>query len=118
MILAAYHERPSLRGLTCVFGVARNTVNSWLKKAGRSPPLAQTLLPAQSGEPLELDELWSFVSNTSKAMASPVARTSGGSGWPFAVGRSRLSPTALADLEDAIGGRGRRTCRLAISCPG
>jgi transposase-like protein len=31
-ILRAYHERSSLRGLTRTFGVARNTVSSWLKK--------------------------------------------------------------------------------------
>lgn len=40
LILAAYHERPSLRGLCRVFGVARNTVASWLKK---SPPVAPAL---------------------------------------------------------------------------
>ena len=33
LILAAYHERMSLRGLTRVFGVARNTVSAWLKKS-------------------------------------------------------------------------------------
>jgi transposase-like protein len=32
-ILRAYHERSSLRGLTRTFGVARNTVSSWLKKS-------------------------------------------------------------------------------------
>ena len=32
-ILRAYHERASLRGLTRVFGVSRNTVSSWLKKS-------------------------------------------------------------------------------------
>ena len=31
-ILLAYQERSSLRGLTRTFGVARNTVSSWLKK--------------------------------------------------------------------------------------
>lgn len=31
-ILRAYQERSSLRGLTRTFGVARNTVSSWLKK--------------------------------------------------------------------------------------
>ena len=30
-ILRAYEERSSLRGLTRTFGVARNTVSSWLK---------------------------------------------------------------------------------------
>ncbi len=32
IILRAYQERSSLRGLTRTFGVARNTVSSWLKK--------------------------------------------------------------------------------------
>jgi len=32
-ILRSYHERSSLRGLTRTFGVARNTVSSWLKKS-------------------------------------------------------------------------------------
>ena len=32
-ILRAYHERTSLRGLTRIFGVSRNTVNAWLKKS-------------------------------------------------------------------------------------
>ena len=31
-ILRAYEERSSLRGLTRTFGVARNTVSTWLKK--------------------------------------------------------------------------------------
>jgi transposase-like protein len=33
LILAAYQERPSIRGLRRVFGVARNTVAAWLKKS-------------------------------------------------------------------------------------
>ncbi len=32
-ILRAYHERTSLRGLTRIFGVSRQTVTSWLKKS-------------------------------------------------------------------------------------
>ena len=31
-ILRAYQERSSLRGLTRMFGVSRNTVSKWLKK--------------------------------------------------------------------------------------
>ncbi len=31
-ILRAYDERSSLRGLTRTFGVARNTVTTWIKK--------------------------------------------------------------------------------------
>ena len=37
VILAAYHERPSLRGLTRIFGVSRNTVSTWLKKSQEPP---------------------------------------------------------------------------------
>ncbi len=32
LILRAYDERSSLRGLTRTFGVARNTVTTWIKK--------------------------------------------------------------------------------------
>jgi len=32
-ILRAYHERTSLRGLSRIFGVSRNTVTRWLKKS-------------------------------------------------------------------------------------
>ena len=33
-ILAAYYERPSMRGLERIFGVARQTLAGWLKKGG------------------------------------------------------------------------------------
>jgi transposase-like protein len=33
LILSAYHERPSLRGISRIFGVSRNTVSAWLKKS-------------------------------------------------------------------------------------
>jgi transposase-like protein len=33
-ILRAYEERTSLRGLTRIFGVSRQTVTAWLKKSG------------------------------------------------------------------------------------
>ncbi len=32
-ILAAYHERGSMRARTRIFGVSRNTVLAWLKKS-------------------------------------------------------------------------------------
>lgn len=39
-ILAAYQERTSLRGLSRIFGVSRNTVSTWLKEQAEalSPP--------------------------------------------------------------------------------
>ena len=65
VILAAYHKRPSLRGLTRIFGVSRTTVRAWLeawlKKVSHLPPLAKMLAPAVEGDVLEMDELWSFV---------------------------------------------------------
>ena len=61
-ILYAYQERTSLRGLTRVFGVFRQTVTAWLKKAQALPPLASTLAPPQKADELELDKMWTFVS--------------------------------------------------------
>ncbi len=43
-ILAAYHERGSLRAMKRIFGVSPNTVIAWLKKAANLPPLKKTLL--------------------------------------------------------------------------
>jgi insertion element IS1 protein InsB len=37
------------------------------KKAAACPPLSQTLLPAEPGDVLELDELWSFVGSKANA---------------------------------------------------
>ncbi len=36
-MLAAYHERSSLRGLVRIFGVSRTTVSTWLKKSLAAP---------------------------------------------------------------------------------
>ncbi len=35
-ILNAYYERPSMRGIERIFGVARQTLASWLKKSPHS----------------------------------------------------------------------------------
>lgn len=48
-ILAAYQERTSLRGLTRIFGVSRNTVSAWLKERAEAlPPLEETLTLAEA----------------------------------------------------------------------
>jgi insertion element IS1 protein InsB len=61
-ILRAYQERPSMRGIQRIFGTARPTLARWLThKAQTAPTVAETLAPVQSGDALELDELWSFV---------------------------------------------------------
>lgn len=61
-VLATYQERASLRGLTRIFGVSRNTVTSWLRQQAEAlSPLEETVALAEGDEVLELDELWSFV---------------------------------------------------------
>ncbi len=60
-VLASYHERASMRGVSRIFGISRETLNGWLKKAKNLPPLTAPLRPATEGDVLELDELWSFV---------------------------------------------------------
>jgi transposase-like protein len=52
MILRAYQERSSLRGLERAFGVARSTVIDWLKEAQRLTALTQTLVPAIPSDPV------------------------------------------------------------------
>ena len=48
-ILDTYKERASLRGLTRICGVARQTVLGWLKElAQRLPDLKDTLVPPQA----------------------------------------------------------------------
>jgi len=38
-ILAAYRERPSMRGISRLYGISRNTLSSWLqKKSNRNQP--------------------------------------------------------------------------------
>lgn len=62
-VLKAYRERMSLRGIQRVFGVWRTTVLRWLEARVRQlPTLVETLLPAQTDDVLELDELVTFVS--------------------------------------------------------
>ena len=48
-IVAAYYERPSLRGIERLFGVARQTVATWLKKSG-PPPSGQSHAAARAGQ--------------------------------------------------------------------
>lgn len=60
-ILSAYQERSSMRGIQRTFGVSRPTLASWLKKDERNPKVEETLLPADSEDVLEADEMWSFV---------------------------------------------------------
>jgi len=62
LILRAYQERISLRGLSRLFGIHRQTIARWIREHVASlPPLISTLLPAQPDDVLEIDEAWSFV---------------------------------------------------------
>ena len=66
LILRAYQERTSMRGVERIFGTARQTLARWLReKAARLPALEATLLAAAPDDVLELDELWSFVDKKS-----------------------------------------------------
>lgn len=62
LVLRAYRERASMRGIKRIFGIARQTLARWLKEeAAKLPDLAETLASPQEDDVLELDELWSFV---------------------------------------------------------
>ncbi|MEM6431590.1 MAG: IS1 family transposase [Deinococcota bacterium] len=60
-ILAAYQERPSMRGISRIYGVSRQTLATWLKKKACECDLKESLVAAQPDDVLELDEVWSFV---------------------------------------------------------
>lgn len=62
IILKAYQERMSLRGLARVFGILRQSIARWIKEHVQGlPSLRATMLPAQLSDVLEFDETWSFV---------------------------------------------------------
>ena len=62
IILKAYQERMSLRGLARVFDVHRQSISKWITRHVKGlPDFQQTVLPAQPGDVLEFDEAWSFV---------------------------------------------------------
>jgi insertion element IS1 protein InsB len=62
IILSAYQERISLRGLSRVFDIHRQGISRWIVKHMKSlPKLKETFLPANPDDVLEHDEAWSFV---------------------------------------------------------
>ncbi len=62
LILRAYRERASIRGIERIFGIARQTLARWIsEKADALPKLATTLEKAEANDILELDKSWSFV---------------------------------------------------------
>lgn len=62
LILKAYQERVSLRGLSRLFDVHRQSISRWIKEHVHNlPNLKETLLSARPDDVLEYDEAWSFV---------------------------------------------------------
>ena len=56
-----------MRGLERIFEVSRHTVAEWIKDMVRKlPNLKDTLVPAEPGDVLELDEAWSLCSKRLK----------------------------------------------------
>ncbi len=101
-VLAAYHERCSLRGVCRIFAnavghISRQTLITWLKtKAALLPPLGDTLAPALPDDVLELDETWSFIRQRKHRR------------WVW-LAQCRRTRQVMAYV---IGGRGQRECRL------
>ena len=68
-VLRSYAERASLRGLSRIYGVARQTAMKWVQAQAQGlPSLLDSLLPKQRGAVLEVDELWSFVERKDNAV--------------------------------------------------
>jgi len=67
-ILAAYFERPSMRGIARIFHISRNTLRDWLVQEGeKNLDLSETLQDVPtSGDILEYDELQHFVKKKAK----------------------------------------------------
>ena len=64
MIMNAYFERPSMRGIERMFNVSRHTLSSWLKKAAALPEntsLSACIIDVPSDDILEFDEVHSYV---------------------------------------------------------
>lgn len=62
IILSAYQERVSLRGLKRIFDMARQSISRWIVEQVKGlPKLKDTLLPAEPEVVLEWHEAWSFV---------------------------------------------------------
>lgn len=47
-ILAAYRERPSMRGIARVFGISRSTLVAWLKKSPATTALESELVTGRT----------------------------------------------------------------------
>ena len=101
-VLAAYEDRMSTRGIRRTFGVYYQTLMRWVgEKIQGLPASTDTLLPAQNGDVLELDELWSFVQSKAQTLWLWVAlcrRTRQIVAWSL----GDRSEEAAADLRAAL----------------
>ena len=67
-VLRAYRERRSLRGVTRLFAMARQTGARWLTTHVQNlPEVKESLLPAAPEEVLDLEEMWRGVRNKEQA---------------------------------------------------
>ena len=67
-VLRAYLERRSLRGVTRLFALARQTGARWLTTHVQNlPEVKASLLPAAPEEVLDLEEMWRGVRNKEQA---------------------------------------------------
>ena len=94
LILRAYQERASMRGVERIFGTVRQTLPRWIQeKAAKLPAMEATLLAAEPDDVLELDELWSFVRTK---------RNQRWSGLPSVVEPDRSSPASSATAAPTV----------------
>ena len=86
-ILAAYRERPSMRGISRLYGISRNTLASWLqKKSSRNQTWKRPFYQPRKTMCLNwMSYVHSFV----------FARTNAGSGLCFVAEHARSSPSWL-----------------------
>ena len=62
LVISAYLERMSMRGIQRVFGVHPETLGRWLLEYSEKMPYLEEILDeSDENDILELDELWSFV---------------------------------------------------------
>jgi len=97
IILSADQERISLRDLSRVFEVHRQSISRWIVEHVKSLPKLNkdTLLPAQADDVLEYDEAWSFV----------LKKVNKGLLWTVLCRRTRQI------IAIVIGDRSEKTCR-------
>ncbi len=104
-ILRAYQERPSMRGISRIFGVSRNALAAWIKKNSRRC--------RRSGRPCIQRSRTTGWTSMRSGRLSASGRGNAGCGRSCAVGRGRSLPSSLATTAkgpvaaSGIGFRGR-----------